>query len=107
MKSGTTLLELLLTLSVLGLIGATVVVAVRHEPPHERNSLHRASQELDSLRSLTVRTGQERAVVIEDTTGAHIVTLLPDGSIITDSSFARALGLDRLVGRALPRAPSH
>jgi hypothetical protein len=109
MKPGTTLLELLLVLTMIGLLGATTMMTVRREPPQEHNSLLRAMHELDSVRSLTVRSGQERVVVISDARAAHIVTLLPDGSVITDSSFERALGLDRLTGRTrvLRRAVSH
>jgi Tfp pilus assembly protein FimT len=100
MKTGTTLVELLLVLCLLGVVGSIAILSLRHESVHPKNTLLIASRQLDSLRSVALREGHERTVVIEDTSGAHTVTVLPDGSVLADSLLERALGFDRLTGRA-------
>lgn len=104
MKRGTTLLELLLVLSILGILGAVAIVDLRRGPTHRENALIHATHQLDSMRGITLRAGRGRTVIIEDSSGPHTVTLLPDGSIVADSVFARELGLDRLTART--RVPS-
>jgi prepilin-type N-terminal cleavage/methylation domain-containing protein len=99
MKRGTTLVELLVVLCVLGVLGAVALVDLRRSSAYPVSTMVRAARQVDSMRGVTLRSGRERTVVIEDSSGAHTVTLLPDGSIIADSVFGRELGLDRLTGR--------
>lgn len=103
MKRGTTLLELLVALCVLGVLGAVAVVDLRRKSEYPESTLVHAARQVDSMRAVALRAGRERTVVIEDSSGAHTVTLLPDGSIITDALFGRELGLDRLTGRTRMR----
>ena len=101
MRAGTTLVELLVVLCLLGLFGTVAIVAARPTSrPLASGARTHAKHQLDSLRSLVLRAGAQRTLAIDDSLGAHIVTLLPDGSVIADSLFAADLGVDRLTGRA-------
>lgn len=107
MKRGTTLVELLVVLCVLGVLGAVAVIDLRRRSAYAESTWVHAARQVDSMRAVALRAGQERTVVIEDSSGAHTLTLLPDGSIIADSAFRRELGLDRLTGHTrVPPEPT-
>ena len=100
MKRGTTLVELLFVLCVIGLLGAVVTMTVRQRPARSNSAPHDARRALDSVRSLVLRGGTQRTLVIEDTAALYTVTLLPDGSVVGDSLFVQSRAVDRLSGRA-------
>lgn len=93
-------MELLVVLCILGLFGTVAIVAARPTSRPPAVARARARLQLDSLRSMVLRAGGQRTVAIDDSSGAHVVTLLPDGSVIADSLLAADLGIDRLTGRA-------
>ncbi|HET7463772.1 MAG TPA: hypothetical protein VFJ82_21130 [Longimicrobium sp.] len=92
--AGATLLELVVTLVILGVAAAVVVPALRHAadaPPTLNDRVAAARRDaLEHGRAVTVQ--------LRDSTGAHLLTAFPDGRVVADSGLA----LDPLNGR--PRA---
>jgi len=108
MKPGTTLVELLFVLCVIGMLAGVVAIAVRQTSARPESAAHDARRTLDSVRSLVVRDGRQRTVMVEDTAAVYTITILPDGSVIGDSLFVQSGAVDRLSGRArkdLSRGP--
>jgi hypothetical protein len=100
MKPGTTLVELLLVLCALGLLAGVALIGVRQPSARSESAAHDPRRTLDSVRSLVVRDGRQRTVVVEDTAAVYAITILPDGSVIGDSLFVQSRPVDRLSGRA-------
>jgi prepilin-type N-terminal cleavage/methylation domain-containing protein len=91
-RRGTTLVELLVVLCILGVIAGVTVLAVRR---FERPSPDDPSAILaESLRA-AVDTPHTSVVRVVQDGRALSATIRPDGTIVADS----ALGADRLTGR--------
>ncbi len=93
-RAGTTLVELLVVLCILGVIAGVSVMAVRQfEPPAPTDPRAIMADSLraavDAPRTIVVR-------VVQDGRPAS-ATIHPDGSVVGDS----ALGTDRFTGRSL------
>jgi prepilin-type N-terminal cleavage/methylation domain-containing protein len=90
--SGTTLVELIVVLAIIGVIAGVTTVALRRAPaipdafPWAATVAAARRQAIDSGRPITVTFTIAHA--------AHAMTALPDGSVVADS----ALRLDRLSG---------
>jgi prepilin-type N-terminal cleavage/methylation domain-containing protein len=90
-RRGTTLIELLVTTAILGIIAGVCVLAIRRFPPADPNDPEQILA--DSLR-VAVATGRTIFVDIQvDSTDAH-AAVRPDGSIVADT----ILKLERFTG---------
>lgn len=92
--AGATLLELVVTLAILGVAAAVVVPALRHaaDAPPTLND------RVAAARRSALEKGRAVTLQLRDSTGAHLLTAYPDGRVVADSGLA----LDPLNGR--PRA---
>ena len=93
-RAGTTLVELLVVLSVLGILAAVTVLAARpfDRPPKGDPSVIIAE-------SLRAAVDTPRTIVVRVVRGGRpfSATIRPDGSVVADS----ALEMDRFTGRSL------
>ncbi len=91
-RAGTTLLELLVVLVVLGIIMAIAgpsVNAVAHDaPPTPQERIAAARRE-------AIQSGHSTQLVLRDSSGVHVVRVSPDGSALGASSFS----IDAASGR--------
>jgi prepilin-type N-terminal cleavage/methylation domain-containing protein len=93
-RAGTTLLELLVTIAVIGVIATVVVIAV---PPDRTVPETDALVQVARARTQAIEEARPRTISILVAGRPLDITALPDGSVIADPS----LGLDRLSGRAI------
>lgn len=91
-KRGMTLLEFLVTLSIMGVILGVATLAFRRIEERAPNDPYRLVD--DSLRH-AVSTGVPVTLRFIVNGVSAAATVFPDGSIVGDS----ALGIDRLIGR--------
>ena len=100
-RHGVTLVELLVVLAILGIMSAVPILAFTRRPGSRTTT---RAERLDSLlaeaRRESLRTGKPISLVIDDSAGARLAAVLPDGSIIADSALTALLALDRLSGRS-------
>jgi type II secretory pathway pseudopilin PulG len=89
---GSTLVELIIVLTVLGIAAGVVGVAIGALPSPATVSESAAA--IAGARRQALATGRAVTITLEDSTGLHAATALPDGSVIADSTI-----LDRLTGR--------
>ena len=91
-RRGVTLIELLVTIAVIGILSSVAVVSlIKAAPPNPNDPAVVAER----LRRDALRDGSAKsAVVIVDSMPVEL-TAFPDGSIAADS----ALGADRLTGQ--------
>lgn len=87
-----TLIELLVTLAIMGVILGVATLAFRRIEQPSPTDPHRVI--LDSLR-VAVGTGQPFTLRFVVRGVSAVATVFPDGSVVGDS----VLGIDRLIGR--------
>ncbi len=92
-KRGVTLLEVTITVAIMGIIAAVTVLAARHFDPIDPLDPHVILA--DSLR-VTLETGAARGIRFVEGDDVISATVLPDGSIVADS----LLHTERLSGMA-------
>jgi prepilin-type N-terminal cleavage/methylation domain-containing protein len=92
---GSTLLELLVVLAILGVIAGVTGIAFGRVEPRRVDA---ADAPIAEARRAAIRTGKPITLLVERRGVAVAVTAHPDGQVIADS----ALAIDRLSGRALP-----
>jgi prepilin-type N-terminal cleavage/methylation domain-containing protein len=91
-RRGSTLLELLVTLVVLGAVAGVVTVALpRLAQPADDTPMSRVAR----ARRDALASGRPVTVTLDDTAGAVDATIAPDGSVVADT----LLRIDRLAGR--------
>ena len=91
-RHGMTLIEVVVVLTLLGIIGsvtALTIPRVREQPQAD------AGQVLAEVRRRALRDGAPVTAQLLIDSAAHEVVVLPDGSVVIDSSVA----LDRLTAR--------
>jgi len=95
-RAGVTLVELMVTVSLLALIATLsgVAIARREEPSREPG----IRAQVRSARRDAIRTGQSVTLVVRTRASTHRIVALPNGSVVADT----ALHLDRATGE-----PSH
>lgn len=92
-RRGTTLVELLVALAILGVAATVVALSAPH--PAQPTDEARARAELAALRSRAVASGRVQTAVIIVGARGRLATAMPDGTLITDS-----IGdVDRYTGR--------
>ena len=94
-RAGTTLVELLITLSVMGVIMGVATMAVRRIEAPRPDDPYQIVE--DSLRR-AVAIGRGTTIKLMVRGLPALVTVNPDGSVVADS----ALGIERFTGR-MPR----
>lgn len=87
---GVTLLELLVALTMVGVLAGVVELALQPKPVRAAG----LGTLIDSLRERALRSGRAQAAVLRDSTKSGRVLVLPTGRVISDSS----LDLDPLTG---------
>jgi prepilin-type N-terminal cleavage/methylation domain-containing protein len=93
-RPGTTLPELLVVLVVLAVVAGVTTLALRVEGATgvDESDLARIA----TARKEALRSGRAIVVALPDSIGGQAATVLPDGSVIADSTVA----IDRFTGRA-------
>lgn len=94
-RSGLTLVELLVTLALIGVVTGVVGLAFRAAPPLPDGSEVQAAVAAARRQALTARRPVTTSIRVAE--GVHSVTALPDGSVLVDS----LLRVDPLTGRPL------
>lgn len=91
-RAGVTLVELIVTLAVLGIVlGITTLSLARgHNTVAARRSM---AMDVRSLRAAAVTSGTVRTAILHDSTGAILTTAYPDGRVLGSIN-----GIDRLAG---------
>ena len=92
-RRGVTLIELLVVLTILGVVTGIVGLAFRTADSVPENTEALAAAAAARREALSSRRRVTRSVVIDGQ--IHIVTALPDGSVLGDPGF----GIERLSGR--------
>jgi prepilin-type N-terminal cleavage/methylation domain-containing protein len=81
-RGGVTLIELLVTLAILGLVAGVAGLSLGATPVPVRLDARRAH--LADARDAALRTGHPVTVIIADSGAVAYVTALPDGRVLTD-----------------------
>lgn len=93
-RRGSTLVELLVSLALLGIIASVATLAYRRlTPPDPSDPMTVIGDTIETV----LRTGTPLTVQFIVNGRPAIATINPDGSVVADS----ALGIDRLSGRRL------
>ncbi len=90
-RAGVTLIELVVTMMILGIVAGVAALAIRRVDPPNPNDPRQVLA--DTLRAV-VASGQSARVRVRIGDTLATATVRPDGSIIADSAF----GIDRLTG---------
>ena len=90
---GSTLLELLVVLAILGLIAGITGLGFPTRP--QRGLIEPSLARLGEARRAAIQSGRPITVTLLRDGGAVVATAHPDGSVLADSS----LGVDRLSGK--------
>lgn len=90
-RSGTTLIELVVVIAILGVAMTVVGTAVVQMPPHSPT----LQDEIRSAQRAAIERGRPQLLTVNRPEGIRTMTIMPDGSVIADSS----LGVDRWTGR--------
>lgn len=90
--AGVTLVELIVTLAVLGIVLGITTLSLAHNHT-TATTRHSVSADVRSLRAAAVTSGTARTAVLYDSTGAVLVTAYPDGRVLGAIG-----GIDRLAG---------
>jgi prepilin-type N-terminal cleavage/methylation domain-containing protein len=93
-----TLVELLVTLAVLGIAAAVVTVALPRPAAH---SPHTPAARIAAARREALERGRPVTIVVHVDTALLDVTVNPDGSVLADAP----LHFDRFAGRSTNVAP--
>lgn len=90
-RSGVTLIELLVTVAVLGILsGVAAPALLRPVAPDSTSPAFIAEQ----LRRAALRDGTEKSAVVTRDSASAVLTAYPDGSLVADSGLA----VDALTG---------
>lgn len=89
---GSTLLEMLITLALLGVIASVVTLAIRRIAPPMPDPMTIIADTIEAV----IRSGRPTTIQFVVNGRPALATLNPDGSVIADS----ALRIDRLTGRS-------
>ncbi len=89
---GGTLLEMLITLALLGVIASVVTLAIRRVPPPMPDPMTIIADTIEAV----IRSGRPTTIQFVVDGRPALATLNPDGSIVADS----ALRIDRFTGRS-------
>ncbi len=92
-RCGVTLIELLVAITLMGLMAAVVGLG---PPGAPRSPVDATVATLGQVRRDAINAGRSVTVTIAVDGGQHVATALPDGSIVADSGLA----VDRLSGSA-------
>jgi prepilin-type N-terminal cleavage/methylation domain-containing protein len=99
-RVGVTLVELIVSLSILGLLAGVVGIAIpRHDP---LTAIGEVSRSLADARRTAITSGHAVTIAITIDGAPHAATALPDGAIIADSGLA----IDRLSGALVAQRPA-
>lgn len=82
-RYGVTLMELMVTIVILGVVLGITTLSLAGEKTPTGTVLSTASR-VRALRSKAISSGTSQTAVLSDTTGALLVTALPDGRVISD-----------------------
>lgn len=105
--TGTTLIELIVVLAIIGLTFGIVGVAMRDRRPVGR-VVDETSQLREALargRRASLQSGKRVVVTIGDSGDRHTATAWPDGRVVGDSAINAITGLDPLSGRISTHPP--
>ena len=97
-RGGVTLVELMVTLALIGLLAG--IVGLTLHTAARAPSTDAPTARLVAARDSALRLGVAVTIVIMVNGRAHIATALPDGRVVADSAFA----VDALSGQALLHA---
>lgn len=98
-RFGVTLVELVVALTLLGLMAAVVGVAIpRQSAP---NPIDQVARAIAHARQSAIDSGHVVTITIVVAGLPHTATALPDGSVLADD----ALDVERLSGAVSPRQP--
>lgn len=92
-RAGSTLVELIVVLALLGVMSAVTVLALRSTPVASPDDT--AMQQLMDARRAAVRDGKRVTIELVVAGTRHSATALPDGRVVTTAS----LGVNPLSGR--------
>lgn len=93
-RRGVTLLELLVVVTLVGIVASVAVIAMPGKRVLPDDTAHRIA----GARTEALRTGRPVTVVVQLDTVYGVATAMPDGSVLADS----AAHVDRLTGQPLP-----
>ncbi|HEX2778578.1 MAG TPA: prepilin-type N-terminal cleavage/methylation domain-containing protein [Gemmatimonadaceae bacterium] len=91
-RSGTTVVELLVVLAILGVVAGVTAVAIHTPRPAAAGG---AAATLVDARECAVRTGRTVTVIVADSADVRAATAYPDGRLIVDDR----LSIDTRSGR--------
>lgn len=105
--TGTTLIELIVVLAIIGLTFGIVGIAMRDRRPVGRvvDGPSQLREALARGRRASLQSGKRVVVTIGDSGNRHTATAWPDGRVVGDSAINAITGLDPLSGRSSPHAP--
>jgi prepilin-type N-terminal cleavage/methylation domain-containing protein len=92
-RRGVTLLELLIVITLLGIVASVAVLAMPGKLTPPDDTAHR----IVNARTAALRTGRPVTVILQFDTLYGVATAMPDGSVLADS----AAHVDRLSGQPL------
>lgn len=90
-RPGTTLIELIVVIALLG-VAMTVVGTAIMELPFQSPTLQ---DEILAAQRTAIERGRPEVLIVKDLGIVHALSIMPDGSVIADSS----LHVDRWTGR--------
>lgn len=99
-RAGTSLIELLVALAIMGLIAGVVGLALQAAPMRESPGDPYAR--LTAVRRYVISTGNDTTIVVLSAGRSVLCTAYPDGSVV----FSGSLLIDRLSGRLLSNRSS-
>jgi len=104
-RSGVTLIELMVVIVALAIMASVVSLATRARPTR-RNDV---GAQISAARTSALSTGRPVNVLVQSSSGVHVLTALPDGSVLADGSVhVNPLTglLDRNESSGIQRTPS-
>lgn len=100
-RLGVTLVELIVVLTILGVVAGVTGLAVRRVAPvHEADARAAA---IGAVRRAAIDSARVVTADVAGDTVPYRVTAYPDGSVVAD----RALGIDRLTGAPVAQGSTH
>lgn len=93
-RNGMTLVELIVVLALLGILASIAALEFPRPPSPDERKL--VAAEISALRARAVGTRDAQHDMVRMEGKAYLVSVLPDGSVITDS----VLAMNRFTGRS-------